>query len=394
MKNGIILLLISGILFPLSIKAQKQYKVATVAFYNVENLFDTVSSIGYIDGTKDFQSPDFHTSISLEDDLAKTTEINKKQLTPENLKDKQLLRKLILSDEYTPKGGNNWNTEKYYNKLNNIAKVIRSLDKEENTQVPVIMGLAELENEHVIQDIANQKDLKEFEYDYVHFNSFDERGIDVGLIYQKKRFVVTEKKHYPLIIYEQDGRRDYTRDILYVGGYLDGEKIHVLVNHWPSRSGGASTSEPLREKAGDLAREIVDAISVREPQAKIILMGDFNDGPIDSSVKKHLKTVGKMSEAKNGVLYNPMENMARRGAGTAAYRDSWEVLDQLIITESLLGKDYTSYKLLNANIHNKSFLTENTGSRKGYPFRTYRFGVYTNGYSDHFPVYLNLVKEK
>lgn len=393
MRKNIILLLIN-IAFPLFLTAQEQYKVATIAFYNVENLFDTIPSIGYIDGTKDFHSSEFHTSIALEDELAKTTDFNTKQLTFEKLKNQQVLRKLILAEEYTPKGKNNWNTEKYYNKLHNIAKVILSIGKEKNTEVPVIIGLAELENEHVIYDLTQQKDLKKIGYDYVHFNSFDERGIDVGLIYQKKRFTVTEKKHYPLVIYERDGRRDYTRDILHVGGYLDGEKVHFLVNHWPSRSGGASTSEPLRKKAGDLAREIVDAISTKEPQAKIILMGDFNDGPKDSSLKNHLKTVEKMADAKNGILYNPMENMARRGAGTAAYRDSWEVLDQLIVSETLLGKDYSSYKLLNTNIHNKSFLTEKTGARKGYPFRTYRFGIYMNGYSDHFPVYLNLVKKR
>ncbi len=394
MKRNTILLLIIVVLFSTVIRAQKKYKMATVAFYNVENLFDTIPSIGYIDGTKDFQSPEFHQSISLESELAKVTEVNNKQLTPENLKGKKVLRKLILSEEYTPKGGNNWNAKKYHNKLNNIAEVMLSFGKEKNTQVPVIMGLAELENENVIQDIVQQKSLKAFQYDYVHFNSFDERGIDVGLIYQKKRFMATEKQRYPLVLFENDGRRDYTRDILHVGGYLDGEKIHILVNHWPSRSGGASSSEPRRQKAGDLAREIVNAILKREPQAKIILMGDFNDGPTDSSVKEHLRTTGKISEANDSILYNPMEKMAKKGAGTAAYRDSWEVLDQMIVSHSLLGKKYDSYKLLNAKIHNKHFLTEKSGARKGYPFRTFRFGVYINGYSDHFPVYLNLIKEE
>ncbi|MFV0531789.1 MAG: endonuclease/exonuclease/phosphatase family protein [Flavobacteriales bacterium] len=394
MKRNVILGLIIIMLFPLSVKAQKQYKIATIAFYNVENLFDTVSSIGYIDGTRDFQSPEFHKSIALNSKLAETTEVNKRQLIFENLEGKQRLRKLVLADEYTPEGGNNWNTEKYYNKLEHIAEVILSFGKEKNMHTPVIMGLSELENEHVIRDITQQKALKELKYDYVHFNSFDERGIDVGLIYQKDRFMVTEKEHHPLILFDRDGRRDYTRDILHVGGYLDGEKIHILVNHWPSRSGGASTSEPKREKAGDLARKIVNDILKKEPGAKIILMGDFNDGPTNSSIKKHLRTTEKLSKANDSILYNPMENMARRGAGTAAYRDSWEVLDQLILSHTLLGKDYSSYKLLKAQIHKKSFLTEKSGARKGYPFRTYKFGVYENGYSDHFPVYLNLIKEK
>lgn len=391
MKKKYFLILLFFVFQYAYLYAQKSYKIVTVAFYNVENLFDTIQSVGIIDGTKNFWEKGYHTSVAENSIEALITEKNKRQLTYQNLKGKKVRRDLILTEEYTPQGKKNWNYIKYCKKLDAISKVIREIGNEKSKTPPVIVGLAELENEHVLKDLIEHPVLKPFSYGMIHFNSFDARGIDVGLIYQKNKFVLEKARPYPVIIYNDKKQRVYTRDILSVSGYLDGEKIHFIVNHWPSKRGGNQVSEYKRIEAAKTCLSIIRKIQKEEPYAKIIVMGDFNDGPFNKSIQA-LKTVGKKRFIKEGLLYNPMEIISQKGGGTAAYQDDWETLDQLMVTPSFLKEDYTSYRLYQTHIFKPTYLTQQSGQYKGYPFRTHTFGKYSGGYSDHFPVYLYLIK--
>lgn len=326
---------------------EKQYKVNTIAFYNVENLFD------------------------YEDDP------------------------LIFDDDRTPQGKDHWTQEIYEAKLANMAKVISEIGEDVTGTSPALIGVCEIENRRVLEDLVNQEPLVQKDYGIVHFDSPDRRGIDVALLYQKKLFTPTNYKAYELVIYDDQDRskRIYTRDQLLVSGMLDGEKIHVIVNHWPSRSGGEARSRPKRIKAAELNKKIMDSLFSEDPYAKIINMGDLNDDPTNQSVKDVLKVKSEREEMKMKELYNPMEEMFKKGHGTLAYRDGWNLFDQIIISTELAKKDYSGYRFYKAGIFNKNYLATPRGQYKGYPFRSFVSG-YTGGYSDHFPVFIYLIKEK
>ena len=322
---------------------EKKFKVHTVAFYNVENLFDT----------KD-------------DDNVNDT-------------------------EYTPAKG--WTDEKYKQKLKNLEKVISEIgvnDKQKNS--PTIIGVCEIENRGVLEDLVKMPKLAEKDYGVVHFDSPDGRGIDTGFLYQKKYFTPTSHANIPLIIYNIDGsgRRVYTRDQLLVSGYMDGEEIHFIVNHWPSRSGGEKRSSPYREAAGALNRKIIDSLRTINPDAKVITMGDLNDGPYNKSVKKELGAKASKEGLKPGDVYNPMEEMSKKGIGSLAYRDAWDLFDQMIFTESFFRNDYSTFQYWKAGVFNPPYLVQTTGQYKGYPLRN---SPSEPGYSDHFAIYAYLVKE-
>lgn len=319
----------------------KKFKVHTIAFYNVENLFDTIND-------------------------------------PK-----------INDDEYTPTGSQRWTGVKYRKKLENLAKVISEIGVGENPNSPTVLGVSEVENRSVLEDLVKQPALLNKEYGIIHFDSPDRRGIDVGLLYQKKHFKPTSYKNHPLII-ERDGSRVYTRDQLLVTGILDGEEMHFIVNHWPSRSGGEKRSSPFREAAAALNKKIIDSLYKINPNAKVITMGDFNDGPYNKSIKSVLGAQAKKENTKEFGLYNPMEEMSNKGIGTLAYRDAWDLFDQMIITEPFLKKDYSSYRFWKAAVFNKPYLTQKSGQYKGYPLRNWNGEV---GYSDHFPVYLYIIKQ-
>lgn len=342
--KAIFLVVFSFFVFALKISAQeKQFKVATVAFYNLENLFDTIDT------------PD-------KNDF-----------------------------EYTPESDKKWDSNKYWSKQNNMAEVIVQIGADLTKTAPAILGVCEVENRLVLEDLVKTPELEKYAYGIVHYESPDKRGIDVALLYQPAIFKVTDTKSATLKV---DGMDDfYTRDQLVVSGYLDGEKMHFIVNHWPSRSGGEKRSRPLRNAAADLTRSLVDSIFSVEPDAKIIVMGDLNDDPINESLLKHLKAEKSKEKTKEGELYNTTYPLFQQGVGTLAYRDKWNLFDQIIISHSLLGDDKSSFKHYKTAIFNRDFLKQESGQYKGYPFRTHAGGVYKNGYSDHFPVYIYLIKE-
>lgn len=331
--------------FLLAQEEKKQYKVRTVAFYNVENLFDTKNDT------------------------------------------------LIYDDDRTPEGKDNWTLERYHIKLKNIAKVLSEIGIDVTGTSPDIIGLSEVENKKVIEDLIASPELENKYYGIVHFDSPDERGIDVALLYKKAVFLPTSFTSRRLLLFDDDEHRDYTRDQLVVGGLLDDEQIYFTVNHWPSRSGGAARSKPNRVAAAKLNKRIIDSILKIDISAKIIGMGDLNDDPTDDSLKKILKTKGKRQELEEGDLFNPMEKLYKRGTGSLAYRDKWNLFDQLFFTPNLLDDESRNYRFWKAAIFNPPYLISKKGQYKGYPYRTYAGGSYAGGYSDHFPVYLYLIRE-
>jgi hypothetical protein len=320
----------------------KQAKVVCVAFYNLENLFDTIDDPNV-------------------DDV-----------------------------EFTPNGSSKWDSKRYYTKLSHLAEVISQIGDEYTKNGPVFIGVSEVENRHVVEDLVHTPPLKSMGYDIVHFDSPDKRGIDVALLYQPKVFQVKSTKTHTLRMADSSFR---TRDILQVDGLLDGELVHVLVNHWPSRSGGEIETAPKRDAAADNCLNAVKAIYKDEPNARIIIMGDLNDDPGDESLIKHLKVKTKPENVTSGDLFDPMWQLFRDGVGSLAYRDSWNLFDQIIVSSALMDKKSDGYRYLKARVFNKKFLLQKDGTYEGYPFRTYGSGVYLGGYSDHFPVYLFLVKE-
>lgn len=363
MTKKIITLLCVSFIMLSGYAQEKKFKVHTIAFYNVENLFDTIND-------------------------------------PK-----------INDEEFLPSGGQHWTLKNYKKKLTNIAKVISEIGTGENPNSPTVIGLGEIENRYVLEDLVKQPAILGKDYGIVHFDSPDKRGIDVALLYQKKSFVPTSYRNIPLIVnYEaNESKKDteektddntevnvstrklYTRDQLLVTGLLEGEEMHFIVNHWPSRSGGEKRSSPYREAAAALNKKIIDSLYQINPNAKVITMGDLNDGPYNNSIKKVLGAKGRKEDVQAKGIYNPMEEMSNKGIGTLAYRDAWDLFDQMIITEPLIRKDYTSFRFWKAAVFNKGYLAQSSGQYKGYPNRNWN-GV--AGYSDHFPVYLYLIKQQ
>ena len=327
---------------------KKTYKVNTIAFYNLENLFDTVNDPNKYDEA----SPMMEMAEGLRVDV-------------------------------------------YKKKLKNMARVISEIGKKVSKQPPAVIGVCEVENRKVLEDLVNEPALLDADYGIVHFDSPDERGIDVGLLYRKNLFRPIHTSSHELVLYDKNDPddRDYTRDQLLVSGLLDGEEIHFIVNHWPSRSGGEAASRSKREKAAALNKKIIDSLQANDPYAKIITMGDLNDGPYNSSVKDVLGAKAEKDNLKLKELYNPMENMQKKGIGTIAYRDSWDLFDQMILSEPFLKDDYSSYRFYKAGVFNPNYLANPRGRYKGYPYRSFSGGGFSGGYSDHFPVYVLLVKE-
>lgn len=324
---------------------QKTYKIRTIAFYNVENLFDTIND------------------------------------------------PLKFDDDRTPEGKDKWTSKHYRDKVQKIAKVLSEIGSDKTITSPDIIGLCEIENEQVLIDVINDPSLQGQNYSVIHFDSPDARGIDVGLLYKKDVFVPMSFKNYRLDLHDENGQREYTRDQLLASGFFDGEEMHFLVNHWPSRRGGEARSRPKREAAARLNKKIIDSLLNINPEAKIISMGDLNDDPTNSSMKKVLKTVREIDSVTSLDIYNPMEKMARKGMGSLAYRDNWNLFDQIFFTGALLKDDKSTYRFWKAGIFNKKYLIVDRGRYKGYPFRSYAGGTYAGGYSDHFPVYVYLIKE-
>lgn len=325
----------------------EEYKVAAVGFYNLENLFDTIDNP-------------------------------------------------ITNDaDFLPSGRLLWNTPKYISKQANMAKVISLLATELNPDGVAILGVAEVENKKVLDDLVLQDALKARNYQVVHFDSPDERGIDCGLLYQPKYFKLLGAKAMPVALVDpKTGEKDYTRDILYASGVFDGEPMHFMVGHWPSRRGGESGSAWMRAAAAAVCRHVADSILATDPNAKIVVMGDLNDDPNNKSVTKVLNAKGSADDLGTKEMYNPMYDFFKNGNGTMAYRDAWSLFDQIIVSKGLVHKAIGGWQLYKAMVYREPWLLQTEGAFKGYPFRTFVGDIFINGYSDHLPVYLFFLKKK
>ena len=325
--------------------AQQSYKSAIIAFYNCENFYDTIDN------------------------------------------------PLVNDDDFTPQGDKNYNSSIYWNKVEHLATVLSQIGAEVNPDGPAIIGIAEIENDTVLNDLVNHPLLKNRNYKIVHYDSRDIRGIDVALIYNPKYFSVETSKK--LFVHLPSGAKEaiFTRDILYVKGKLGGETIHVFVNHWPSKRGGEERSAPGREAAAQVDKNFIDSLEKMDTNAKIIVMGDLNDDPVSTNLTKVLRAKSKIEDVHRGELYNPWVDLYRRGIGTLAYDDAWGLFDQIIINYPWLNKGQQGFFYYRQSIFNKPFMIENLGKYKGYPMRTWDGNTYRGGYSDHFPTYLIMLKK-
>ena len=317
---------------------------ARVAFYNVENLFDT------------------------EDDPNRQDE------------------------EFLPDSKKQWTAERYQDKLSKLAQVVAALN------YPVLLGLAEVENEAVLRALTEHPDLAEAGYDVVHYDSPDARGIDVALLYRAAFFTPVSSQAIP-VTFEEDNYQ--SRDILLVSGTLGKDTkyntLHVLVNHWPSRRGGVAQSEARRLTAATLARQAVDELLQADATANVILMGDFNDEPTDRSITAGLRATGATQQTDPFQLFNTVAALDAQGRGTYQFRGNWNMLDQIIVSNGLVenARKVDDYYYLpeSATVFTPDWLLQADGKYAGYPDRTYAGNQYLGGYSDHLPVYIDLTNE-
>ena len=316
----------------------------TIAFYNLENLFDT------IDNEKTFD------------------------------------------EDYTLKGRNQYTGADYYMKISMLADVIGQIGGKQMKSGPHLIGVSEIENRQVLEDLVSHPKIDSLSYGIIHENSPDRRGIDVALLYRQDYFYPLSYEAVEVIIYDDSGSRIYTRDVLWVHGIMDAEELHLLVNHWPSRRGGVSHSAPKRMLAAGVNRDIIAKINQTDPEAKIIIMGDFNDDPTDKSLTEGLSS-RPYSALGPDDFFNPMLEMHKRGWNTLVFRDQVHLFDQILLSYSLVHPDPESgFRLHRANIYNPEKLLVKEGKYRGYPFRSFQNGKFSGGYSDHFPVYVELVK--
>ncbi len=334
----ILSIFILGCATPLKLKLKefKNNKSYRIAFYNVENLFDLVDE------------------------------------------------PIKLDEEFTPEGRNKWDATRYQKKLDQLAKVFEAMD------YPAIIGLCEVENARVLKDLTEKTSLKDYDYQFVHQESPDKRGIDVALIYMSSLLTVKESDitriNFPPEIVE-----DYTtRDILYVEGiFRNKETLHLFINHWPSRRGGVEASEPKRVYVATQLRKQTMQLFKEDPQSHIIITGDFNDEPNNNSVLYTLNAKPSSDSLITSQLYNCSASLDKQGKGTYNFRGNWNMLDQFIVSTSLLDGS-CKLKADEAKIFSEDWMLYNDKKYGKTPNRTYGGPNYYGGFSDHLPVYLDL----
>lgn len=284
-------------------------------------------------------------------------------------------------DDFTPDGANRWTKDRYENKLNHLSEIIASMH-------PDVLGLCEIEKAAVIQDLIHTKPLKSLNFGYVHYDSPDERGIDVALIYRKDK---TEIIHSEPIAVALDGG-DKTRDLLYVQIRLkqSGDTIHYFVNHWPSRREGRTESEAKRMKASNTLRSFLEQKHLLS--SPVIICGDFNDNPYDSSIRYGLKSCRPGKNASCDLL-NLSALLNQKQDGSLKFGKRWDLFDQILISGPLWNSTSTAhcyYRHYSISVFKPEAMVVQEGKQKDAPFRTFAGKEYTNGYSDHFPVFAEL----
>jgi len=333
-----LLLIVFLLSFHLQSIAQKSKFL--IMSYNVENLFDTIDTPGYND------------------------------------------------TEFTPASKKAYNTEKYNKKINDLAKVIMSIGKD---GLPDVIGMQEVENSKVLQDLISTPELKRAGYGIVHEESKDTRGIDVALIYRKDRFKYLSHTKIP-IVFPFDSS-ETTRDILYVQGIApDGLEIHFFINHWSSRIGGERETEPKRMYCAVALRKSIDLLLSRDSKARIVIMGDFNDEPTNRSIMSVLQASNKRKNISVGEFYNLMYDKHNLSSeGSYNYRGSWNMLDQIIISHNLINvKSGLGCSFDSGKVFKEDWMMYTSKDGDVSPNRMYGGDIYFGGVSDHLPVTLVL----
>ncbi len=334
-------------------KVDKRAKGYVIGFYNVENLFDTYHD----EGKNDY--------------------------------------------EYLPDGANRWTDARYNRKLHNIATVIKAM-AEENKSFHTILGLSEIENRHVLEDLVGQPEIADANYQIVHYDGPDRRGVDVALLYRPEQFKLIESKSIPFDFnspditfdLDRDAQRNFrTRDILMARGEIKGEMFAFFVAHLPSRLGGKGGD--LRSRGAQIIYENAARLMNEYPGIKIVVMGDMNDNPTDESMTVYLR--GKESTADVGKqdFFSPFISMLKDGYGSLAYRGEWNIYDIILANEALVSAPKGTLRIVPivkgkyyGRVFSQPFMVQQTGQYKGTPFRTYSSGSYVGGYSDHYPTYI------
>ena len=344
----LLLVLFCAVLFSAPASAQKKFSVYAIGFYNVENLFDTTHD----EGKNDY--------------------------------------------DFTPTGSYQWNEMKYRHKLHNMASVLAEMGTDVLPNVGcAAIGLAEVENDHVMNDLTAQPELAARGYKYVHIEGPDHRGIDCALIYNPKLFTVRDTKLVPYVYDLPKDSTRATRGFLTVSGTLAGEHVTIIVCHLPSRGAGSY----YRELGGKQVKALKDSFLREDPKVKVLVMGDMNDDPTNKSMYECLSAKGEMNEVGANDMYNPWYNvLVKEGTGTLQYQGKWNLFDQIIMTPNLLNKDgkkdFSELKFWKNQIFRRDYLFQESGKYKGNTKRTTAGGVWLDGYSDHLPVVTYFAKQQ
>lgn len=289
-------------------------------------------------------------------------------------------------NEYLPKGMRHWNGYRYFQKLNRIAQVIIAAGEGDP---PAIVGLCEIETRNVLESLLDQTALWKLDYEIIHHESPDNRGIEVAFLYRKKLFTPLYYQAIPIVNHKDSNFK--TREILYVKGLLNSDTVHFFVNHWPSKFGGISVSKPLRALAALTLKAKTDSLFRANPQSNIIIMGDFNDGPFDKSISEKLRAK-PLIEPLPEQLYNMAYPLAKQGKGTNKFRAKWDLIDQFIVSSNLITGKGLHTTPSSFYIFSPPFLLEKDKNYLGEKLnRTYIGYKYHGGFSDHLPIILELV---
>ena len=323
-----------------------QDKPYSVVFYNLENLFDI------------YNDPETH------------------------------------DDEFTPQGVKQWNDTRYQKKLTNMERVLFDVAAQQK-EYPIVIGVSEIENRSVLEDLISQPKLKGANYRICHYDSPDARGVDVAFLYRPDVFKIQGSDNIKLHV---EGLPNFrTRDLVVMWGTIENEPFYFLVSHWPSRLGGKEASQFKRDACAKQIREIKDSLLRENPATKVIVMGDFNDDATDDSIVEVMGAKGKVKELEEGDFFNPYNEMLRAGLGTLAYQDEWNLFDNICVTENLVNAERGTLRIIKGkkfygNIFTRPYMLQLEGQYKNYPLRTFVTNNFQNGFSDHFPVYIYIGK--
>lgn len=328
-------------------QGEKKFSVYAIGFYNLENLFDTCHD----EGKNDY--------------------------------------------EYLPEGSMKWNGRKYSNKLRNMSRVLSEMGTDMLPKVGcAAIGVSEVENAKALTDLVAQPALAARGYKFCHIEGEDKRGVDCALLYNPKMFTVRNVKLVPYVQALPKDSSYKTRGFLTVSGTLGGEHVAIIVNHLPSRFNGSF----YREQGAKQIKAVKDSLIKEDPDVKVIVMGDMNDDPMNRSMAVELGAKREISEVGDDDMYNPWWNTLKAGKGTLFYNGSWNLFDQIILSPSLINrngkKDYSTLKYFKHQIFRRDYMFQQEGRYKGNPKRTHAGGVWLNGYSDHLPTVVYLVKQQ